>query len=167
MKTITIRHFYRRADGNTLLIHLFDTWWQHGWPIDHNAVDPPFVCAAPTLDVPRTRRVAQHAGVTPCPFASSQNLSTPTQSCCHRLDGRANSAEARQEQSCRAVAFGGDPRHGTVAAGSRTTRRGSSGSSITGCISGRTAHWVWSPPPLSISLGLTPGTTGFSPLQSC
>ena len=39
-------------------------------------------------------------------------------SCCHRLDGRANSAEARQEQSCRAVAFGGDPRHGTAAAGS-------------------------------------------------
>ena len=55
MKTITILHFYRRADGNTLLIRLIDTWWQHGWPVDHNAVDPPFVCAAPTLDVPRTR----------------------------------------------------------------------------------------------------------------
>ena len=24
-----------------------------GWPIDHNAVDPPLVCAAPTLDVRR------------------------------------------------------------------------------------------------------------------
>src|SRR6266513_3857901 len=50
------------------------------------------------------------------------------------------------------------------------TRRGLSGSSVAGCISGWTAHWVWSPslpPPLSISLGLTPGTTGFSPLRSC
>ena len=26
---------------------------EHGWSIDHNAVDPPFVCAAPTLDVRR------------------------------------------------------------------------------------------------------------------
>jgi hypothetical protein len=34
----------------------------------------------------------------------------------------------------------------------------------------RTAHWLWSPsvpPPLSISLDLTPGGTGESPLRSC
>ena len=32
-------------------------------------------------------------------------------SCCHRLDGRTIPAEARQEHSYGAVAFGGDPRH--------------------------------------------------------
>ena len=48
---------------------------------------------------------AQHARVTLCPFASSQNLPRlPNRlSCCNRLDGRAILAEARQEQSCRAV----------------------------------------------------------------
>ena len=48
--------------------------------------------------------------------------------------------------------------------------RGSSGSSVTGCISGGPRILCGSPslrPPLSISLGLTPGTTGSSPLRSC
>ena len=50
-------------------------------------------------------RAAQHARVTPCPLLHHKiHPRLPNRlSCCYHLDGRAILAEARQEQSCRAV----------------------------------------------------------------